>query len=235
MVRKFAPTTLVLLWTLILHPPSPALGQEGPESAFWAEFNYTILSKEKFDWLVSPSYRSDEQEVNGRNMSRLTTDGIVRLSKDWEVRGRFFLIGRQKDLGGAAFDQRVQIRARHPIGRTKRGDISFLGGMVYERHFRGDVVPDFNVYRPRVDWEGRPLKWNLGPWGQQDLSFDHGRGFFRNRTRIGLFRDLRKHSRVALAYQFQYTQNAVGRWMPQHAIFLRYWFGGRLSARRGAQ
>ena len=235
MFPRIGPKILLLLWTSLLFPPGRALCQDQPATAFWAEFNYTILSREKFVWLVSPSYRSDEQEVNGRSVSRLTTEGIVILPKDWEVRGRFFLIGRQKELGGAAFDQRVQIRVRHPIGSTKRGDISFLGAMAYERHFRGDFIPDFNVYRPRIDWEAGSLKWNLVPWGQQDLSFDHSRGFFRNRTRIGLFRDFKKHSRVALAYQFQYTQNAVGRWAPQHAIFLRYWFGKFLSARRGGE
>ena len=43
----------------------------------------------------------------------------------------------------------------------------------------------------------------------------------------------KKNSRVALAYSFQYTQIAVGKWTPQHVIFYRYWFGKWLSARCG--
>ena len=103
--------------------------------------------------------------------------------------------------------------------------------MVYERHFRGEVVPDFNVYRPRLDWTARALKGELVPWGQQDLSFDRERGFFRTRTRIGLLKNLSKKGRFAVAYQFQYTGDRASRWTPQHAIFLRYWFGGSLYAR----
>jgi len=61
----------------------------------------------------------------------------------------------------------------------------------------------------------------------KDLSFD--------RTRIGLLKDLSKRRRFAVAYQFQYTENRAGQCTPQHAIFLRYWFGRLLSARgRGA-
>ena len=118
-------------------------------------------------WLVSPSFRTDEQEVNGRTMSHLTTDGIFALPKDWEVRGRFFVIGRDKEIGGGAFDQRVQIRVRHPIGKIETAKVHFLPGMVYERHFRGDAIPDFNVFRPRVDWFNSNEK--MRPYAQQYL------------------------------------------------------------------
>jgi len=89
MSPRIGPKILLLLWTSLVFPRGRALCQDQPATAFWTEFNYTILSREKFVWLVSPSYRSDEQEVNGRSVSRLTTDGIVILPKDWEVRGRF--------------------------------------------------------------------------------------------------------------------------------------------------
>jgi hypothetical protein len=201
------------------------------ETAFWAEFNWTPIWKKNFVMVISPSYRSDEQEVDGGGITRVTFDSIVGLPREWEVRGRFFLIGRDKEVGGAAFDQRIQIRVRHPLGVIERIEMAVLGGMVYERHFRGDEIADFNVYRPRVDWTARTLKWRLVPWGQQDFSFDHARGFFRTRTRVGLLKDLKRNNRIALAYQFQYTQDLTGSWTPQHAVFCRYWFGRRLRVK----
>jgi len=89
MFPRIGPKIPLLLWTSLLFPPGRALCQDQLATVFWAAFNYTMLSREKFVWLVSPSYRSDEQDVNGRSVSRLTTDGIVILPKDWEVRGQF--------------------------------------------------------------------------------------------------------------------------------------------------
>lgn len=42
-----------------------------------------------------------------------------------------------------------------------------------------------------------------------------------------------RKKQVTLAYQFQYTENRLGIWTPQHAIVFRFWFGQRLSARGG--
>ena len=107
--------------------------------------------------------------------------------------------------------------------------LELRGGTFNERHFRGDSVPDFNVYRQRVELTSDVRRW--APWIQQDLFFDHERGFFRTRTRIGENWNLRNNKQISFAYQFQYTQNRAGEWTPQHTIVFRYWFGARASAR----
>jgi len=110
----------------------------------------------------------------------------------------------------------------------KRDLLSF--GLFYERHFRGDEIDDFNVYRTRLEVRMDGIKNE--PWVQQDFFFDHARGFFRTRSRGGLLWNFRNNQEVRLGYQFQYTQDLQGNWGPQHAIIFRYWFGSSLSQRR---
>ena len=211
-------------------PMPPIVETEDPKFAFWGEFIYTLLWRERLVWTVTPSIRTDEQEIGSDFVSRLTTEANVALPKDWELRGRFFLIGRQKEQNsGAAFDQRIQFLVRYPLTTFRNGELELDGGTLYERHFRGDEVSDFNVYRQRVEISAD--NWKLSPWGQQDFSFDHSRGFYRTRSRIGLLWSSQQNKQIAVAYQFQYTQREPGTWAPQHAILFRYWFGQRLSAR----
>lgn len=153
------------------------------------------------------------------------------LAPGWDVRGRFFLIGREAEVGDAAFDQRIQVLLRYTLFRFDDGGIRVRGGTFYERHFRGDEIDDFNVYRQRFELRADRLRW--APYVQQDFFFDEDRGFFRTRSRAGLAWSFETERQVTLAYQFQYTENRLGMWTPQHAIVFRFWFGERLSARGG--
>ena len=99
----------------------------------------------------------------------------------------------------------------------------------YERHFRGNEIPDFNVYRTRVELRMDGIKHE--PWLQQDFFFDHARGFFRTRTRGGVLWNFKHSQQIRLGYQFQYTQDRLGAWAAQHAVIFRYWFGSNLSWR----
>jgi len=139
------------------------------------------------------------------------------------------MIGHGTEEDGVAFDQRVQILVRYPLFHFWNDAFAVDGGTLYERHFRGDQVADFNVYRQRADLSADD--WKYSPWAQQDFSFDHARGFYRTRTRAGLLWSLKSNNQIALAYQFQYTQRPGGGWWPQHALLFRYWFGRRLSFR----
>ena len=107
--------------------------------------------------------------------------------------------------------------------------LSLHGGTLFERHFRADRVGNFNVYRQRVELSADDRKYS--PWVQQDFSFDHQRGFFRTRSRLGLLWSMRTQIQIAVAYQFQYTQRPILGWAPQHSVLFRYWFGKRFSAR----
>jgi hypothetical protein len=63
-----------------------------------------------------------------------------------------------------------------------------------------DAIPDFNVCRTRLEFRGDGYRNQ--PWAQQDFFFDHGRGFFRTRTRVGLLWDLRRSQQLRVAYRF---------------------------------
>ena len=73
---------------------------------------------------------------------------MFRLPRGWDFRGRFALIGRDTEVGkDYSFDQRIQFLIRYPLIDFRGGDLEVRGGTFYERHFRGDSVDDFNVYR----------------------------------------------------------------------------------------
>lgn len=224
---------LASLAVMLLVAPPPVIAAEpgeDPPLAFWGEFIYTVLEREKLVWTVTPSFRTDEQEINGNGVTRFTTEATVALPKEeWELRSRLFVIGRAKEDGGAAFDQRVQFLVRYPLTHFWKDQIAVDGGTLYERHFRGDEVPDFNVYRQRVELSADD--WKYSPWTQQDFSFDHTRGFYRTRTRLGVLWNFKRNVQIALAYQYQYTQRPFAGWEPQHSLLFRYWFGTRLSFR----
>ena len=99
---------LVLLMFLIspaglAQSPTPPLPEtDDPNFAFWGEFIYTILWRDRLFWTVTPSIRTDEQEINADFVTRLTTEAVLQLPKAWQFRGRVFLIGRQKEEGGNA-------------------------------------------------------------------------------------------------------------------------------------
>ncbi len=225
-IRHAVVATLWLLLVLI-----PLNGAADEKYALWSDFIYTIRSGDRAIWVVTPSFRTDEQEINSSFATRITTDLTYDLARGWDVRGRFFLIGREAEVGDAAFDQRAQILLRYTLFRFHNGEVRVRGGTFYERHFRGDEIEDFNVYRQRFQMGADSWRW--APGIQQDFFFDDGRGFFRSRTRIGLLWSFETKKQITLAYQFQYTQNRLGTWTSQHAIVFRYWFGQRLSARGG--
>ena len=66
--------------------------------------------------------------------------------------------------------QRIQLLVRYPLTTFWKGEIHVDGGTLYERHFRGDEVADFNVYRnpARHDGRGQPdtilALQGLWPW-----------------------------------------------------------------------
>ena len=222
------------LLLLLLVPQTGWAQQEGStrlwdELALWADIIYTIRDWEKVVWVVTPSFRTDEQELTSGSMSRLATDATVRLPKEWDIRGRYFFIGRDTEVGDYTIDHRIQILLRKTFFRFWNDNFRFRGGLFYERHFRGDSIDDLNVYRTRFEVRGDGIRNE--PWGQTDLFFDHARGFFRTRTRVGFLWNLRREQQIRLAYQFQYTQSRAGDWAPQHAIVLRYWFGSTVSWR----
>ena len=198
--------------------------------ALWAEFIYTIHTWDKVEWTVTPWIRTDEQELNSGTMTRVTTEAIVSLGETWDMRNRFFVIGRKDEARDkVVIDERIQILVRKRFLRFYDDRVRFRGGLFYERHFRGDAIPDFNVYRTRVELRGDGIKYE--PWTQLDFFFDHSRGFFRTRTRTGVLWRLPNNQQIRLAYQFQYTQDRSGEWAPQHAVVFRYWFGTRVSGR----
>ena len=70
-------TLLLLLWF-----PRNAWTQEArfwDKRGLWAEFIYTIRTWEKVLWTVTPSIRTDEQELNTGFMTRVTTEATVHL------------------------------------------------------------------------------------------------------------------------------------------------------------
>ena len=234
MERRVASKRGLVVGTLLLFLWIPRTGSaQGTrfwdDAALWAEFIYTLRSSEEVVWTVTPSLRTDDQEINSTFMSRVTTEATLALPKEWDVRGRYFFIGHGAEVGDYSFDHRMQILLRKTLLRFWNDDVRFRGGLFYERHFRGDAIDDFNVYRTRLELRGDGIRNE--PWAQQDFFFDHARSFFRTRTRVGFLWNLRREQQVRLAYQFQYTQNRAGDWGPQHAIVFRYWFGSTLSWR----
>ena len=224
-VTRPAIVVALLLFTFL---PSPALADD--KVAVWGEFIYTLPSKPGFAWTITGGLRSDEQEINGLFTSRVSTEAVFRLPRRWDFRGRFAAIGRDTQVGeDYSFDQRVQLLVRYPLFDLSGGNLEVRGGTFYERHFRGDSIDDFNVYRQRVEMSSDVRRH--APWLQQDFFFDHERGFFRVRTRVGLQWNLSNSRQLSLAYQFQYTQNRAGTWTPQHTAVIRYWIGSRFSAR----
>ncbi len=116
---------LASLAVMFLVAPRPGIAAEpgdDPPFAVWGEFIYTVLGREKFVWTVTPSIRTDEQEINGNVVTRFSTEAIVALpKKEWELRSRLFIIGRAKEDGGAAFDQRIQIPGSISVGPFLEG------------------------------------------------------------------------------------------------------------------
>ena len=219
-----------LLVALCVPRPGRAQGARlWEELALWAELIYTLRTWDKVVWVVTPSIRTDEQELNSGLATRVTTDATVQLPEEWDFRGRFFLIARETELEEFVLDERIQLLLRKTLLRFRDDRVRFRGGLFYERHFRGDAIPDFNVYRTRLELRGDGI--SNEPWGQQDFFFDHARGFFRTRTRVGFLWNLRNEQQLRIAYQFQYTQDLQGDWGPQHAVVVRYWFGNKLSWR----
>jgi hypothetical protein len=79
--------------TGLAQSPMPPLPEtEDPNFAFWGEFIYTILWRERLVWTATPSIRTDEQEINANVVTRFTTEATLELSKAWQFRGRFFLL-----------------------------------------------------------------------------------------------------------------------------------------------
>jgi hypothetical protein len=198
----------LILGALLLVLSIPRAGQAQDarvwdELAVWAELIYTIRTWDNVVWVVTPSLRTDEQELNSSFVTRVTTDATVRFSEDWDFRGRFFLIGHATELDDVVFDERIQLLLRKTLLRFRNNDVRFRGGLFYERHFRGDTIPDFNVYRTRLELRGVGIRNE--PWGQMDFFLDNARGFFRVRTRVGFLWNLAREQQLRLAYQFQYT------------------------------
>jgi len=227
--------TLAALMLLLLVPRSGwTQGAQSArfwdEIAFWGEFIYTLRTWEKAVWTVTPWIRTDEQELNSGTMTRVTTEATIQLSDSWDIRNRFFVIGRNDEAADRyVIDERIQILLRKRFFRFWDDKIRFRGGFFYERHFRGDAIPDFNVYRTRLELRADGIRHE--PWVQQDFFFDHARAFFRTRTRAGVLWNFSGNRQVRLAYQFQYTQDRAGDWGPQHSVVFRYWFGSTLSWR----
>ena len=200
--------------------------------AFWGEFVYTIQTWDSVEWTVTPWIRTDEQELNSGGMTRVTTEAWVRLGDGWDIRNRYFAIGRMDEAEDeVVLDHRIQFFLRKLLGRAWNDRVRVRGGIFYERHFRSDAIPDFNVYRTRIELRGDGIRYE--PWTQLDFFFDQSRGFFRTRSRTGVIWRLRNRQEIRLAYQFQYTQDRSNQWSPQHAVVFRYWFGSKLSRRRG--
>ena len=92
-------------------------GAADEKYALWADFIYTLYSGQKVVWVVTPAFRTDEQDVNGRFTTRISTALTYDLAPGGNLRGQFFLIGRQAEVGEAAFDQRAQILLRYTLFR----------------------------------------------------------------------------------------------------------------------
>ena len=202
MDRRIAPKRRLIVGALLAALFIPRAGQAQDarfwdEIAIWAEFIYTIQTWDKVVWTVTPWIRTDEQELNTGTMTRVTTEATVLLPKDWDFRGRFFMIGRQSDMNEFVLDERIQLLFRKLLTRFWDDKIRFRGGLFYERHFRGDAIPDFNVYRTRLELRGDGIPYE--PWVQQDFFFDHARGFFRTRTRAGVLWNLQNDQQIRLA------------------------------------
>ncbi len=216
---------LAAVLSSLLLAPAPARAQGArlwDEVALWTDLIYTLRSWDRVVWTVTPSIRTDEQELNTGFMTRVTTEATVALDDAWDVRGRYFFIRREDVREEVVLDQRLQLLFRRTL--HKNDTLRLRGGLFYERHFRGDAVEDFNVYRARLEVRGDAIRNE--PWAQQDLFFDHARGFYRTRTRVGLLWNLKHSRQLRLAYQFQYTRDRSGTWV------VRFWFGDQLSWRR---
>ena len=140
----------------------PRTGAADEKYALWGDFIYTLYSGQKVIWVVAPAFRTAAQAVNGRFTTRISTALTYDLAPGWDLRGQFFLIGRQAEVGETAFDQRAQILLRYTLFRFHDDEIRVRGGTFYERHFRGDAVEDFNVYRQRFELRADPWRWVPG-------------------------------------------------------------------------
>ncbi len=58
---------------LAQNPTPPLPETDDPNFAFWGEFIYTVLWRERLVWTATPSIRTDEQEINANVVTRFTT------------------------------------------------------------------------------------------------------------------------------------------------------------------
>ena len=233
--RRAGRRTLLPFALFALFFPRGASAQDArfwEDIAFWGEFIYTLQTWDRVEWTITPWIRTDEQELNSGTMTRVTTEAWVDFGDGWDIRNRYFAIGRKDEAQDeVVLDHRLQFFLRKLLGRIADDRVRVRGGIFYERHFRSDVIEDFNVYRTRVELRADGIRYE--PWTQLDFFWDSARGFFRTRSRTGVIWRLRNAQEIRLAYQFQYTQDRSNEWKPQHAVVFRYWFGSKLSRRRG--
>ena len=177
---------------------------------------------------MTTSFRSDEQEVNGTYVARLSTAGKIRLSRRFRFEPRVLFINQGKNFGGGTT---WVTRPRFTLSwrLAEFANVHLTSKTRYERHIRSDKVPDFNVYRQ--GFEFREDHQKVSPWILQEFFFDNSRGFFRSRSRAGLIFNLRMSRQLSVAYQLQSTNRVVRGWEPQHAIVCRFWYGSRFSWR----
>ena len=91
--------------------------------------------------------------------------------------------------------------------RFRNNDVRFRGGLFYERHFRGDAIPDFNVYRTRLELRGerrqprsdsgslsaRIMKLGAPPSGASNREPTHGHA-----TTVAFGNKIRPHHFIGL-------------------------------------
>ena len=115
---------------LLLLVPQSAWAQGArfwDETALWADFIYTLRSWEKGVWVITPAFRTDEQEINSTFMTRVSTDATFAPPREWEVRGRFSLIGHGTEFDDVVFDKRIQNPFGIPWGRVSKPAVGAAG------------------------------------------------------------------------------------------------------------
>ena len=59
---------------------------------------------------------------------------------------------------GVVWENRPQVGVLYRLARVRNIDLT--GRTLFERHFRTDQAPDFNVYRQRIEYRGEYYKKN---------------------------------------------------------------------------
>lgn len=191
-----------------------AAAQERP--GVWGEVSVPVVRSQRWLWMASTEVRTDEPLPRSTFLGRGASSVRFTVGRGWSVRAGYWARLRGHGDVTQGWQHGVNAGVSYPLPWTRAVGV---GSTLYEHQSLPGGLAQRNRLRQRFEF-----LWDTGkvsPWAGQELILQHGRGFVRARTRLGLAFTIPRGWELRTGYQFLSSKTAAGAWAPQHAILLQ--------------